>query len=543
MVYAIAQHIITPLSDTIDGNIEAICDKRHLITHHTSIRNQSLVQPITASFFESLSIVSHYTIFESLCIQAIQATISSQSVDLTSSRCVFILSSTKGDIWTPMAQTCQNIAHYFGNNTPAIVVSTACTSGATAQLTAYRLLKAGTYDTAVVVGCDIQCEFIVSGFQSCQAVSEYPCRPFDKNRDGLNPGEAVAVLIMSNQRPCTHQVWCMLGGSIHNDANHISGPSRTGEGSFRCLTNTLQLTEKENIATISVHGTATIYNDEMESIALHRAGFQDIPITALKGYYGHTMGAAGLLETILTMHALENGIILPAIGYEEQGTSYPINLSNAIRSAHSSTFIKLLSGFGGVNAAVTWSLDETDKQQIHTSAWQPIDEIRLSSSENIDLLYRNKINDYPKYFKMDKLCRLAFVSTELLIQKIKDKNSDFQINSENCCVIFANKTASIHNDTDYQQTIIDKNNYYPSPSLFVYTLPNIMTGEIAIRHHIYGETACYVLHKEDDLQNIVNATLQLSPYDQALIGWIEYPDNNNFEAHLYFLTKKKTWTN
>lgn len=92
----------------------------------------------------------------------------------------------------------------------------------------------------------------------------------------------------------------------------------------------------------------------MESIALHRAGLDDVPVNGLKGFYGHTLGAAGVIETILSMAAADRGIILPTRGFCETGTTYPLNLSSDIRKSDRKTFIKILSGFGGSNAGIAY---------------------------------------------------------------------------------------------------------------------------------------------------------------------------------------------
>ena len=141
-------------------------------------------------------------------------------------------------------------------------------------------------------------------------------------------------------------------GAIRNDANHISGPSRTGEGSYRALRAVLGDIDSEQIAVVNAHGTATLYNDEMESIAINRAGLASVPVNGLKGYYGHTMGAAGILETILSMQAIDDNIILATKGYDTIGVTYPLNVSNQHQTTNKRVFIKLLSGFGGCNAAL-----------------------------------------------------------------------------------------------------------------------------------------------------------------------------------------------
>ena len=133
-------------------------------------------------------------------------------------------------------------------------------------------------------------------------------------------------------------------------------------------------------------------------------------------------------------------------------------------------------------------------------------------------LYRRYAGDYPKFFKMDTLSRLGFIAAELLLK-------DEQVEA----VILATRSASIKNDTDYMATITD-DNYYPSPALFVYTLPNIVTGEIAIRHHIQGETSFYILDKPEELNPLLE-TIQTS----ALAGWCECSEPNTFYAKLQII--------
>ena len=139
-------------------------------------------------------------------------------------------------------------------------------------------------------------------------------------------------------------------------------------------------------------------------------------------------------------------------------------------------------------------------------------------------LYRRYAGDYPKFFKMDTLCRLGFIAAELLLKEQKVDT-----------VVLANRSASIKNDTDYLATISD-DNYYPSPALFVYTLPNIVTGEIAIRHHIQGETSFYVLDNPEQLEPILQSTLATrhSPF-VLLTGWCECSEANTFNAKLQII--------
>lgn len=137
-------------------------------------------------------------------------------------------------------------------------------------------------------------------------------------------------------------------------------------------------------------------------------------------------------------------------------------------------------------------------------------------------LYRQYANDYPKFFKMDTLCRLGFIASEILLREEQVE-----------AVILANRSASIKNDTDYLATITGEN-YYPSPALFVYTLPNIVTGEIAIRHHIQGETSFYILEDEQQLAQIIESTITRCP-SPILAGWCECSGPDTFNAKLQII--------
>ncbi len=530
MVTILSDHIITPLANSVEGTLQAIRQGRSAISYHTDVHGQQLMEPIMASLLDLTPYQQEgHTTFENLCIACARPAIERSGIDVTSNRCVFVLSTTKGDIWIPTATTARHIAQAFGNQTTPIVVNMACTSGVSAMLIASRMIEAHLYDYAVVIGCDIQIELVVSGFQCVHAVSDEACQPFDKNRHGLNIGEAAAAIVMGNVNVNANvnvnvnvnenvNRWCIVGGSVHNDANHISGPSRTGEGALRCLQDCLELVDQSNLACVSVHGTATDYNDEMESIALHRAELDDTPISALKGYFGHTMGAAGVMETIITMHAIEQGWIPACRGYEQQGTTYAVGVSNHERQTSGQAFIKMLSGFGGVNAAIVVAMANANVND-NENANVNVNELFRVKIEDKDLMkeYKELGINYPKFYKMDGLSRLGWLATEKLLQQV---GTDI-LDGERTCIIMASKNACLFNNRAFEQTMKDHNNYFPSPALFVYTVPNIVTGEIAIQHKLYGETAFYELDNEKELEPIVQATMATGKFNNAIVGWVE----------------------
>ncbi len=376
MIVKISDNIISPLGTTTEENYVQIKAKASALRCYTN--KWGLPEPFFASLFkdntieqlfrnEALGQTTAYTLFEQLAILSVQRALQSCSyVDVSSPRVQFVLSTTKGNIdlldnskgfsqeRVYLGCAAQYISKYFNNRNTPIVVSNACTSGACAQLTAWRLLHTGQYDYVIVIGAELQSKFIVSGFQSFKALSTDLCRPFDEKRCGLNIGEAAATIIYAKteEKNITHRDWTLVCGAIRNDANHISGPSRTGEGCYRALSHVLQNRKLEDIALLNTHGTATIYNDEMEAIAIERSGLAHIPINSLKGYYGHTMGAAGVLETIINQRALDDNLILGTRGFKNLGVSRAVVVSSEHSYTSKNTFVKMLSGFGGCNAVL-----------------------------------------------------------------------------------------------------------------------------------------------------------------------------------------------
>ena len=362
MVYKIADNIWSPLGETTQQNYEAVKAGRSAVERYD--HRWALSEPVTASLFseeqEKRFAVDGLSRFQSMVVTSIRQALSQTTLDVTQSNVVLIISTTKADveqleksasILSP-SDSAVHIAHELGFTTQPVVVCNACISGLSALILATRLLENGQYDYAVVCGADSQSRFIVSGFQSFKALSVEPCRPFDKDRSGLNLGDAAATIIYMRKESVNTDDWVACRGAIRNDANHISGPSRTGEGSYRALKVALDDTNPNEIAFINTHGTATLYNDEMESIAIERAGLAQVPVNGLKGYYGHTMGAAGILETLLSMQAVDDHNILATKGFETLGVTHSLQLSNQNKPTEKQAFIKLLSGFGGCNAAL-----------------------------------------------------------------------------------------------------------------------------------------------------------------------------------------------
>lgn len=307
-----------------------------------------------------------YTRLEQMMITSLSNSIKKSGLNI-SDRVGLIIATTKGNIDVLDANSSfskeraylnelgNQVGSFFGFKNEPIVVSNACVSGILAIAVAKRYITQGVYDHMFVVGGDVVTEFILSGFNSFQAMSDEICRPYCKTRKGINIGEvAASVLITSDKNYLNNDSVEVLGEGSCNDANHISGPSRTGEGLFRSIKSALKQAQLSSIEIdyISAHGTATNYNDEMEAIAFNRHNLSTVPLNSLKGYFGHTLGASGLLETIVGMHSLKNNTLYSSLGFQELGVSEPINVIQKTTPKQLNVFLKTASGFGGCNTAI-----------------------------------------------------------------------------------------------------------------------------------------------------------------------------------------------
>lgn len=570
MAYIIADNIISPLGETSEENYLSVKAGRSGIRAY---------EPRTCNIPEGFYASLLFEDFETLALRSAQKAIANaqknignERLELKGKRTAFILSSTKGNIEEniSLADSAQRIASQLGIDSKPIVVCNACISGLSALILGNRLIDSGLYDAAIVCGCDTPRQFILSGFQSLKALSPEPCRPFDMERMGLNLGEAAATLILS-KNPIQGNSWRMGDGFIRNDAFHISTPSKTADGLYLSLQRTLesftkeisstckQIDMKEHLAFINAHGTATLFNDQMESVAIGRAGLSDLPANAYKSFWGHTMGAAGILETIISMKAIDDDTILGTRGFSELGVSRKMNICAENRPTDKKGFIKMLSGFGGCNATI-WAAKKPERENIalsqkeqqnreftttHTiritpeevildqrKLWERKEELGEQEGKEhhslLTSLYKQMIGNYPKFYKMDGLSRLGFVASEILLNAEKGETDKER------AIIFFNHSSSIASDRNYKESINDKDNYFPSPSIFVYTLPNIVTGEIAIRNHFHGETSFFILPDKDErmMEEILQASCRDAQSKSFLTGWIDYEDERHFEADL-----------
>ena len=575
MIFNIGDNIVSPLGWTTAENwTAALAERSELLPYNGTF---GLPEPFFASLIDEeklnnrFSKLPHnqeerYTKVEKMAILSATDAVQNAAIDPSAPEVVFVVSTTKGNVelledlrgyeaarpylW----RSAQLVARHFGNPNEPVVVSNACISGCAAQVAAARLLQRHRYRYAVVIGADVLSKFIISGFQSFKALSPEHCRPFDADRLGLNLGEAAATIVYARDladipdgKPCV----TLAAGAICNDANHISGPSRTAEGLFAAVTQTLDGFDTANLAFVNAHGTATRYNDDMESVAVERSGLTDTPVNSLKGYFGHTLGAAGVLEVILSTQELLPHHILPTVGCDKPGTAAAVRVARQPMETGKTAFLKMISGFGGGNAALLVTVGEPLAGVEKTKAvGQPriLAEASISDTAAVfpdgtelhptsddpkqwlSELYNHLGMNYPKFFKMDRQSKAGILAAEMVMRAVGQSNEELK---NDWGVVCFNSAASLDDDRTYQETIQDSENYFPSPSVFVYTLANIVAGEMAIKYKLRGETSFYVSQHLDKkrLEEAVSDVFTQTKATHLLAGWVDY-DNGHCDVQM-----------
>jgi 3-oxoacyl-[acyl-carrier-protein] synthase-1 len=244
------------------------------------------------------------------------------------------------------------VRSYTGCEGICEAISTACSSSAKVFASAYRAIHSGLCDAAVVGGVDSLCLTTLYGFNSLQLVSQDICRPSDINRSGLSIGEAAGFALL--ERPQNADYLALLGYGESSDAYHMSSPHPDGDGAVLAMQHALNIAglEPGDIDYINLHGTATPANDLSEAIAINRLFGHSIPCSSTKGWTGHTLGAAGILEAVFSLLCLQHGFMPKSLNTQQVDPDIKINIltENNSQSVH-----KVLSnsfGFGGSNCSL-----------------------------------------------------------------------------------------------------------------------------------------------------------------------------------------------
>jgi 3-oxoacyl-[acyl-carrier-protein] synthase-1 len=377
-VYIVSDNIISPLGFSTGKNIEGLMAGCSGIEPHSQIKSAptpfygSLMDPKRLDRHSSqLNNEENLTRFEKLILLSVENALKGTRVRPDDESTLMILCTTKGNIdqlgrnqhdgfRLRLWESAKVLQQHFNNPNKPIVISNACISGLLGIITGSRILSSSPYKHVIVSAGDIISDFVIAGFHSLKTISPFPCKPYDLERRGLTLGEGAGTMILSTDRrtsPVSKPVQ-LLGGAVSNDAHHVTSPSRTGIGLCTAIVNALSDAglKPNHIDHISAHGTATPYNDEMESLAVAQAGLGKAPLNSLKGYFGHTLGAAGMIESIVAVHSMREQMVLGTKGFENIGVTGKINITARHAEQPIRYCLKIASGFGGCNAGAVFGM-------------------------------------------------------------------------------------------------------------------------------------------------------------------------------------------
>lgn len=393
------------------------------------------------------------------------------------------------------------------------ILSAACASSTLAVAQAAALICSGAEDSVLVIACDAVSEFVYAGFATMSALDPAGARPFDRDRHGLNLGEAAAVaLIMSDARAAREQrpvLGSLAGWAASNDASHVTRPDTTGGQLARASRLAMERAgiPPEQIAFISAHGTGTGYNDAME-MAAFRSLFPARPVFSVKGAVGHTLGAAGLVEILICLRALSEGIVPPTIGLRQPDdcasgwvTECPTPLAGTAPRAALTTN----SGFGGINAALVLSLAPPAARRPAPRLSPPLfsgigwitgsacgrmrhGETRplaggsnTGTAASVDALFRRKVERFGRF---DPVSRMTCYACELALQDAGVEYS--QEARREIGILGSGFEGSLAANSAYFKDYVESGRILARGNLFVYTLPTAALGEAAIHFGFQG---------------------------------------------------------
>ena len=247
------------------------------------------------------------------------------------------------------------VAQRLGLQGPVMTISTACSSSAKVFAAAARLIEAGLADAAVVGGVDSLCQSVLYGFHSLELVSERPCRPFDRDRSGLSLGEAAGFAILESEPK--QSLGRLAGWGESSDAHHMASPHPEGQGAVAAMRQALGTAgiDPSGIGYINCHGTATPMNDQVEAQAIHRVFDSPPPAASTKGWTGHTLGAAGIVESVFSLLALSDCFLPAGLNLDEPEDGWSDFILTESRHEKIAHVLSNSFGFGGSNCSLIFA--------------------------------------------------------------------------------------------------------------------------------------------------------------------------------------------
>ena len=396
MMYKIGDGIISPLGSTTEENFQAVKEGysgiRKFPAGFRELSNPILAALISPRELESLAapyagarthMMSRYhqamsAVFESAVSNSLPEIYRNEIFQ--SSRVAFIFCTTKGDVdsfrelsdqtlnprlypWH-VSQQMMNELNLHGK--PYVVMNSAM-AGMQAQIVANRLLcKGSPYDFAVIIGVELISMFTVFLLSQAGLVSDKPVRPFDEEGDGTNPGESASCAIFVSevrfQKDKKHlNMPCFIKfkeGAVMTDPCNGGSFDTKGQALLRVIQKVMIRENARNLSFINAHGLGLTVIDNITSIAIEDAGLRRVPVNCFEGSFGHSSGSTSLMNSILGAKSLEEGIILPTLGYRTHGVDGRIQIVTTVKTSNKNSFLNVSTGFGGVNAATLYTKEK-----------------------------------------------------------------------------------------------------------------------------------------------------------------------------------------
>lgn len=430
------------------------------------------------------------------------------------------------------------IAEQCGINGLITTISTACSSSLNSIMFGARLIKEGRTKIAVVGGTDALSKFTLNGFNTLMILDKEHCRPFDESRMGLNLGEGAAYFVLEEKESAIangKKIYAEVSGYANaNDAHHQTASSDNGEGPYLAMANALKEAniKPDDIDYINAHGTGTGNNDLTEGIAIKRLFGENIPLfSSTKAYTGHTLGAAGIIESVISVLALNYSIAFPNINFKNAIKEIDIKPITQLTKIDNFNYVLTNSfGFGGNDSSVVFSsVKALDNQESSNSAktnsvyitgigcvspqntldnnyfFEDVEETENRFLQIIKPNYRDYIN--PKLLRrMSKIVRMSIVSALLAVKDSGIKNPD---------AILTGTGMGCQIDTEkFLNSMIENDEGLLAPTAFIQSTHNTVGGSIAlgIQNHNYNLT--YV-HRTFSFESALLDSIMLINEDKA----------------------------
>lgn len=406
------------------------------------------------------------------------------------------------------------IAEQCGLNGLITTISTACSSSLNSIMFGARLIKSGKIKTAVVGGTDALSKFTLNGFNTLMILDREHCRPFDESRMGLNLGEGAAYLVLEEKESAIasgKKIYAELSGYANaNDAHHQTASSENGEGPFLAMKNAIEEAgiKPSEIDYINAHGTGTDNNDLTEGRALKRLFNPLPPFSSTKAYTGHTLGAAGVIESVFAILALENKVAFPSMNFKSAGDGISIKPITQLSKLEDVKHVLTNSfGFGGNDSSVVFS--SLNYKKTHFNAEIQNKQIFINGSGCVspqntlgeDSLTNEIIETETRYLEIQKPNYRDFINPKLLRRMSKivrmgivaAKTALDRAGVENPDAIITGTGMGCQADTEkFLNSLIDNNEGLLTPTAFIQSTHNTVAGAIALGLQNHKTNLTYV---------------------------------------------------